>query len=128
MTKPPGQKTGAPTSFTAEAGETRLLSNETRMLSISIQRRASFCAVAAAFSIATVLAAVADSAAEAISSFNLPGGARIGSAKVWILLLGWSSALALTLLRALVPELQPLLETSGSRPASKPRIVALNRN
>jgi len=98
------------------------------MLSISIQQRASFCAVAAAFSIASVLAAVADSAAEAISSFNLPGDARIGSAKVWILLLGWSSALALTLLRALVPELQPLLETSASRPASKPRIVALNRN
>jgi hypothetical protein len=97
------------------------------MLSMSIERRASVCAVTTAFSIANVLAAVADSAAEASSSFNELGNAKIRTAKIWSLLLGCGGALAVSLLRTLVPELQPLLETSANRSATKPRIVALNR-
>jgi hypothetical protein len=91
------------------------------MLSMSIKRCASVYAVATAFSIANILAAVADSAAEAIGSFNQPGSARIRSAKIRSLLLACGSALAVSLLRALVPELQPLLETSANRSAPKLR-------
>ena len=89
------------------------------MLSMSIKRRASVYAVATVFSIANILAAVADSAAEATSSFNQPGSARIGSAKIWRLLLLCGSALAVSLLRARMPELQPLLEASVNRSATK---------
>jgi hypothetical protein len=88
------------------------------MLSMSIKRRASVYAVATAFSIANILAAVADSAAEAISSFNQPGSAKIRSAKIRSRLLACTSALAISLLRALVPELQPLLEASANRSAT----------
>jgi len=86
---------------------------------MDIKQFTSVCAVAVAFSIANVLAMVANSAAEAMSSLALPGNARIGSAKVWSLLLLCGSALAVSLLRALVPELQPLLEASTSRRAGK---------
>lgn len=86
---------------------------------MGIKQFTSVCAVAVAFSIANVLAVVADSAAETTSSFDLPGNARIGSAKIWRLLLLCSSALAISLLRARVPELQPLLEASNSRHISK---------
>jgi len=40
----------------------------------------------------------------------------------------FTSALAVSLLKALAPELQPLLEASADRPATKPRIIALNRD
>jgi len=40
----------------------------------------------------------------------------------------FTSALAVSLLKALAPELQPLLEASANRPATKPRIIALNRD
>jgi hypothetical protein len=84
---------------------------------MDIKQFTTVCAVAVAFSIANVLAVVADSAAGAMRSFDLPGNARIGSAKIWSLLLLCSSALAVSLLRALVPELQPLLEGSARRRA-----------
>jgi hypothetical protein len=84
---------------------------------MDIKQFSSVCAVAVAFSIANVLAVVANSAGEAMRSFDLPGNARIGSAKIWSLLLLCGSALAVSLLRALVPELQPLLEASTSRGA-----------
>ena len=84
---------------------------------MGIKQFASVCGVAVAFSIANLLAIVANSAAEAIGSFDLAGNARIESAKIWSLLLLCSSALAVSLLRTLVPELQPLLEASTSRRA-----------
>ena len=84
---------------------------------MNIKQFTSVCAIAVAFSIANVLALVADSAAEATSSFDLPGNARLGSGKVWRLLLLGGSALAISLLRARVPELRPLLEASNSRRA-----------
>jgi len=40
----------------------------------------------------------------------------------------FTSALAVSLLRALAPELQPLLEASANRSASQSRLVALNRD
>jgi hypothetical protein len=98
------------------------------MLSTGFKRGASVCAVAAATSVANVLAVIARSAAETAGSSGLPANARIESAKLRKLLLGCSSALAVSLLRALVPELQPLLEASVNRPAPKPRIVALHRS
>jgi hypothetical protein len=84
---------------------------------MDIKQLTSVCAVGVAFSIANVLAVVADSAAGAMSSFDPPGDARTGGAKIWRLLLLCGSALAVALLRARVPELQPLLETSNSRRA-----------
>ena len=97
------------------------------MLTISFKLAASVCAVAVASSIANVLAAVAGSAAELTGSSDLPGNAGIGSAKLWGLLLGCCSALAVWVLRWLAPELQPLLEASVNRSAREPRIVAINR-
>jgi hypothetical protein len=97
------------------------------MLNTSFKRSASVCAAAAASSIANVLAAVTRSAAEMPASSDSPANARMQSARLRRLLLGCSSALVVSLLRALVPELQPLLEASVNRPAPKPRIVALNR-
>jgi hypothetical protein len=82
---------------------------------MSIKRRVSVCVVVAAFSIANALALVAESAAEAIGSFNLPGNTKVRSAKILTLLLGCSSALAVSLLRTLVPELRPLLEAPANR-------------
>jgi hypothetical protein len=96
------------------------------MLITSFKLGASVCAVAVACSIANVLAVVAGSAAEVTARSDLPGNTRIGSAKLWSLLLGCCSALAVWVLRSLAPELQPLLEASVSRSAPKPRIVALN--
>jgi hypothetical protein len=87
------------------------------MLSTSLKRCAAVCAVAAASSIANVLAVVATSAAETTASSGLRGNARIGSAKLRGLLLGCGSALAVSLLRSLVPELQPLIEASVIRSA-----------
>jgi membrane peptidoglycan carboxypeptidase len=40
----------------------------------------------------------------------------------------FTSALAVSLLKALAPEFQPLLEAPASRPAAKPRLVVLNGN
>lgn len=91
--------------------------NETRISRMDIKRFTSVCAVAVAFSVANALTVVAGSTAEAMSSFDLPGNARIGRAKIWRLLLFCSSALAISLLRARVPELQPLLEAATSRRA-----------
>ena len=88
---------------------------------MNIKQFTSVCAVAVAFSIANVLALVADSAAETMSSFDLPGNARLGSGKIWRLLLLGGSALAISLLRARVPELRPLLEASSSRRAGNSR-------
>jgi hypothetical protein len=109
----------------------RLLLNETRTFSTRFKWRASVCAVAAATSIAELLAVVASSAA-ATGSSDLPGNTKIGSAKFRRLLLGCSSALAVSLLTSLAPELQPLLETSAKRSVNRsttePRILALNRN
>ena len=109
----------------------RLLLNETRTLSTRFKWRASVCAVAAATSIAELLAVVASSAAASGSS-DLPGNTKIGSAKFRRLLLGCGSALAVSLLTSLAPELQPLLETSAKRSVNRsttePRILALNRN
>ena len=98
------------------------------MLITSFKLGASVCAVAVACSIANVLAVVAGSAAEVTARSDLPGNTRIGSAKLWSLLLGCCSALAVWVLRSLAPELQPLLEASANQPATKPRIVALNRD
>ncbi len=95
--------------------------DESRRLRMTVSRRASVCTVAAAFSIASVLAAAAGAATERVGSFGLRG--NTGS-----LLLAWSSALAVALLRARLPELQPLLEASANRPATKPRPVEVNRN
>jgi hypothetical protein len=114
--KPPGRKTAETTSSTAQAGETRTV-DETRISRMDIKQFTSVCAVAVASSFANVLALVADSAAEAVGSFDLPGNARIGSARIWSLLLLCGSALAVWLLRALVPELRPLLEASTGRRA-----------
>jgi hypothetical protein len=96
------------------------------MLSTSLKRQAAVCAVAAATSLANVLAVVATSAAETTGPCRSPGNTRIGSAKFRSLLLGCSSAVAVSLLRSLVPELQPLLEASVDRSASKPAMVALD--
>ena len=40
----------------------------------------------------------------------------------------FTSALAVSLLKALAPQLQPLLDPPASRSAPRPRLVALNRN
>ena len=102
--------------------------DESRRLRMTVSRRASVCTVAAAFSIASVLAAAAGAATERVGSFGLRGNTGSGSGKFWSLLLAWSSALAVALLRARLPELQPLLEASANRPATKPRPVEVNRN
>jgi hypothetical protein len=94
--------------------------DESRMSAMYIiKRRAYVCTVAAAFLIAHVLAVVADSATQAMDSLNLPGNARGGSVKIWSLLLLCGSALALSLLRSLLPELQPLLVASRDRSGSR---------
>jgi hypothetical protein len=102
--------------------------NQSRSLRMTVSRRASACTAAAVFSIANVLAAAAGAATERVGSFGLRGNTGIGSGKFWSLLLAWSSALAVALLRARMPELQPLLEASASRPATKPRPVEVNRD
>ena len=40
----------------------------------------------------------------------------------------FTSALAVSLLRALAPELQPLVEAPANESATRPRIIALNRD
>jgi len=69
----------------------------------------------------------AGAATERVGSFGC-GKHRERGGKFWSLLLAWSSALAVALLRARLPELQPLLEASANRPATKPRPVEVNRN